>query len=60
LDVLACRRIVGITVVVVIAHVIHTGDTCTSAEVLRRAEITLSVELWEKMDSEGYYYQEEI
>jgi hypothetical protein len=56
LDVLPCRRIVGIAVVVVIAHVVHTGDTCTSAEVLRRTEITLPVELRERVDSEIYYY----
>jgi hypothetical protein len=50
LDVLPCRQIVRIAVV------IHTGDTCTSAKVLRRTGITLPVELWERVDSEIYYH----
>lgn len=37
------RRVVGITVIIVIPHVIHPGGTCTATKVLWCAEITLSV-----------------
>jgi len=36
-------RVVSITVIIVIAHVIHPGDTCSAAKVLWCAEITLTV-----------------
>lgn len=43
------RRVIGITVVVVVPHVIDTRYTCTrSTKVLGSAQISLSVKLWER------------
>jgi hypothetical protein len=45
-QILQGRRVVGITVVVVVVrHVVRPWGSCTSAEILRSAKITLSVEL---------------
>jgi hypothetical protein len=44
-SILRCRRVVGITVVIIIAQVVHPRDACTSTEVLRSAKVTFTIEL---------------
>jgi hypothetical protein len=44
---LCSRRVIGITVVIIIAHVIDPRYTCAPTEVLGSAKITLPVKLRE-------------